>query len=186
MAENKKPNGVKLSPWWISGVIIAMFIILNIASGSTMKDPTIISSSKLDELINSGNVTKIIVFNKVQAEVYLTADALKDPINKKISKDVFGNPNKGPHFTSEIADAQNFENKLIKAAQEKKIKPAKIKKKKILLFKKKTRLVRNVDGLLAFSFTDWGLDFHHEKNVGRRRRCRWTNFQHWKIESQTI
>jgi cell division protease FtsH len=122
MAENKKPNGVKLSPWWISGVIIAMFIILNIASGSTMKDPTIISSSKLDELINSGNVTKIIVFNKVQAEVYLTADALKDPINKKISKDVFGNPNKGPHFTSEIADAQNFENKLIKAAQEKKIK----------------------------------------------------------------
>jgi cell division protease FtsH len=122
MAENKKPNGVKLSPWWISGVIIAMFIILNIAGGSTMKDPTIISSSKLDELINSGNVTKIIVFNKVQAEVYLTAEAMKDPKNKKIAKDVFGNPNKGPHFTSEIADAQNFENKLIKAAQEKKIK----------------------------------------------------------------
>lgn len=122
MAAQKKPNGVKISPWWISGVIIAMFIVLNIAGGSNMKDPAIISSSKLDQLINSGQVTKIIVFNKVQAEVFLTPEAIKDASNKKIAKDVFGNPNKGPHYTSEIADAQNFENKLIKATQENKIK----------------------------------------------------------------
>jgi hypothetical protein len=31
----------KISPWWISGIIIAMFIILNIAGGSSIQDPSI-------------------------------------------------------------------------------------------------------------------------------------------------
>ncbi len=129
MAENKKPNGIKFSPWWISGIIIAMLIVLNISSGTSSQDPKIISSSKLDGLINAGQVDKINVFNKSQAEVFLTTAAMKDKANKKIAKDVFGNPNKGPHYTSEIADAQNFENKLIKAVQDNKIKEYDFKQK---------------------------------------------------------
>ena len=129
MAENKKPNGMKISPWWISGIILAMFVLLNVVGGSSVEDSKSISSSKLDELINSGQIDKINVFNKVQAEVYLTDAALKEKNNKKVSKDVFGNPNKGPHYSSEIADAQNFENKLIKAKQENKIKSYDFKQK---------------------------------------------------------
>lgn len=129
MSENKKPNGMKISPWWISGSILAMFIIFNIVGGSTIEDSKVISSSKLDELINSGQVEKINVFNKVQAEVYLTPAALKEKANAKEAKDVFGNPNKGPHYSSEIADAQNFENKLIKAKTENKIKSYDFKQK---------------------------------------------------------
>ena len=129
MAENKKPNGMKISPWWISGIILAMFVLLTMAGGSSVEDSKSISSSKLDELINSGQIDKINVFNKVQAEVYLTEAALKEKNNKKVSKDVFGNPNKGPHYSSEIADAQNFENKLIKAKQENKIKSYDFKQK---------------------------------------------------------
>lgn len=129
MAENKKPNGMKISPWWISGIILAMFVLLNVVGGSSVEDSKSISSSKLDELINSGQIDKINVFNKVQAEVYLTEAALKEKNNKKVSKDVFGNPNKGPHYSSEIADAQNFENKLIKAKQENKIKSYDFKQK---------------------------------------------------------
>ena len=129
MAENKKPNGIKFSPWWISGIIIAMLIVLNISGDTSALDPKVISSSKLDALINAGQVEKINVFNKSQAEVILTAAAMKDKANKKIAKDVFGNPNKGPHYVSEIADAQNFENKLIKAVQDKKIKEYDFKQK---------------------------------------------------------
>ena len=123
MSDNKKPSGLKFSPWWISGAIIFMFILLNIFSSTSLQDPTIISSSKFDELLNSGQIEKVIVYNKVQAEAYLTAVALKDKTNSKVAKDpLFGGVNKGPHYTFEIADAQNFENKLIKAKPESKLK----------------------------------------------------------------
>ena len=112
MSDNKKSGGLKFSSWWITGAIIFMFILLNIFYGTNMQDPTKISSSKFDELLNSGQIEKVIVFNKTQAEAYLTAAAQKDKANKKVSKDLFGNPNKGPHYVFEIADAQNFENKL--------------------------------------------------------------------------
>ena len=116
MSDNKKPSGLKFSPWWISGAIIFMFILLNIFNSSGFQDPTKISSSKFDELLNSGQIEKVIVFNKVQAEAYLTTAALKEKGNSKVAKDpLFGGINKGPHYTFEIADAQNFENKLIKA-----------------------------------------------------------------------
>jgi cell division protease FtsH len=123
MLDKKKPSGLKFSPWWISGAIIFMFILLNIFNTSSFQDPTKISSSKFDELLNSGQIEKVIVFNKVQAEAYLTAAALKEKGNSKVSKDpLFGGINKGPHYTFEIADAQNFENKLVKAKTDSKLK----------------------------------------------------------------
>jgi ATP-dependent metalloprotease FtsH len=122
MSDNKKPSGLKFSPWWISGAIIFMFIVLNLFNTSSLQDPTKISSSKFDELLEKGQIEKVIVFNKVQGEAFLTAAAQKDKANKKVVKDVFGNVNKGPHYTFEFADAQNFENKLIKAKTEKKLK----------------------------------------------------------------
>ena len=123
MADNKKPSGLKFSPWWISGAIIFMFVLLDIFFSKGFQDPTKISSSKFDELLNSGQIEKVIVFNKVQAEAYLNAKALKDKSNSKVAKDpVFGGANKGPHYLFEIADAQNFENKLIQAKTAKKLK----------------------------------------------------------------
>ena len=123
MADNKKPSGLKFSPWWISGAIIFMFVLLNIFNSTGFQDPTKISSSKFDELLNSGQIEKVIVFNKVQAEAYLTTAALKQKSNSKVAKDpVFGGANKGPHYLFEIADAQNFENKLIQAKTAKKLK----------------------------------------------------------------
>jgi cell division protease FtsH len=123
MSENKKPSGLKFNPWWISGGIILMFILLNIFNSESIQDPTKISSSKFDELLNKGQVEKVIVYNKVQAEAYLTKAALKDKSNSKVAKDpLFGGVNKGPHYITEFPDAQNLENKLIKAQSEKKLK----------------------------------------------------------------
>ena len=117
MSDNKKPSGLKFSPWWISGAIIFMFVLLNIFNSDGLQDSTKITSSKFDELLNNGQIEKVIIFNKVQAEAYLTAKALKEKSNSKVSKDpLFGGENKGPHYTFEIADAQNFENNL-KAAK---------------------------------------------------------------------
>jgi len=123
MAENKKPSGLKFSPWWISGAVIFMLILLNIFNSNTSLDPAVISSAKLTQLINNGQIDKVIIFNKTHAEAYLTAVAMKDKANKKVTKDpLFGGVNKGPHYTTEIADAQNFEKELAKAVQENKLK----------------------------------------------------------------
>jgi ATP-dependent metalloprotease FtsH len=123
MSENKKPSGLKFSPWWISGGVIFMLVLLNIFNSNTTQDPTVISSAKLTQLINNGQIDKVIIFNKTHAEAYLTATAMKDKANKKVTKDpLFGGINKGPHYTTEIADAQNFEKELAKAVQEKKLK----------------------------------------------------------------
>ncbi|WP_298305832.1 ATP-dependent zinc metalloprotease FtsH [Flavobacterium sp.] len=122
MSENKKPSGLKFSPWWISGGVILIFVVLNILGGSSLQDPSKISSSKFDELLNSGQIEKVIIFNKNQAEAYLTANALKAKANEKIAKDVFGNPNKGPHYIFDPGNDELFQKKLVDARAQKKIK----------------------------------------------------------------
>jgi ATP-dependent metalloprotease FtsH len=122
MSENKKPSGLKFSPWWISGGVILIFVVLNILGGSSLQDPSKISSSKFDELLNSGQIEKVIIFNKNQAEAYLTAAALKAKTNEKIAKDVFGNPNKGPHYIFDPGNDELFQKKLVDARAQKKIK----------------------------------------------------------------
>lgn len=122
MSENKKPSGLKFSPWWISGGVILIFVILNILGGSSLQDPSKISSSKFDELLNSGQIEKVIIFNKNQAEAYLTAAALKAKANEKIATDVFGKPNKGPHYIFDPGNDELFQKKLVDARAQKKIK----------------------------------------------------------------
>ena len=122
MSENKKPSGLKFSPWWITGGIILMFIVLNMMNGSSIQDPTKITSSKFDELLNSGKIEKVIIYNSIQVEAYLTAVALKEKENKKIAKDVFGNPNKGPHYTFDTGNSEIFQKKLDVAIENKKLK----------------------------------------------------------------
>jgi cell division protease FtsH len=122
MSENKKPTGFKFSPWWITGGIILMFIVLNIFNSSSIQDPSKITTAQFDELLNSGKIEKVVIFNNVQAEAYLTAAALKEKQYKKISKHVFGNPNKGPHFNFDTGNNENFQKKLDLAIQQKKIK----------------------------------------------------------------
>jgi len=123
MSENKKPGGLKFSPWWISGAIIFMFILLNIFNSGSIQDPTKISSSKFDELLNKGQIEKVIVYNKVEAEAYLTKAALKDKANSKVAKDpLFGGVNKGPHYTFDTGNDELFQKKLDDAVKQKKLK----------------------------------------------------------------
>lgn len=122
MANENKSNNFKLSPWWLYGTLIVIFLAIEFLGGSGFQESAKLSSSKLNEFIDNGQIEKIVVYNKVDAEVYLTKTALKNKEHKKVAKDLLGRINKGPHYTSEIADAQNFENKLIKAVQDKKLK----------------------------------------------------------------
>ena len=121
MASEKKPSNFKISPMWIYGILILIFILLNVFGGSSFQEVGKLTTSKFNEYLEKGQVEKVIIFNKTEAEVYLTAAALKDKAHKNISKDILNRENKGPHYSFDIGDTQNFEKRLEEAKKEKKL-----------------------------------------------------------------
>ena len=129
MANDKKPTTSKFSPWIIYGIVFSIFIGLTYFKGSNFSDPTKISASKFDELLNGGKIEKVNVFDKTEGEAYLTQGALKEKQFEKNSKDVSGKLNKGPHFTFDIGNDEIFQNKLAKASADGKLKEYNFDKK---------------------------------------------------------
>jgi cell division protease FtsH len=120
---NPNPKNFKISSWFIFSSILLIFLFINLTGeDNNLKEPSIITSSKFNELLEAGQFEKVEVYNKTDAEVYLTAEALKLKENKAVATDVFGNPNKGPHYNLEIGNDQIFQNKLELAVKEKKLK----------------------------------------------------------------
>ncbi|SHF73624.1 cell division protease FtsH [Flavobacterium segetis] len=120
---NPNPNKFKVSPWLIYTAILLIFLFISfITGGSSLNEPGQLTSSKFNEYLNKGQIDKVTVYNKTEAEVFLSAAALKDAAHKKVSKDVFDRPNKGPHYTFDIGNDQIFQNKLEAAVKEGKLK----------------------------------------------------------------
>jgi len=129
MANEKKPNNFKISPWLIYVLVIAGFIALNYFGGSGFQDTTKISYSKFNEYLNKGKIEKVIIYNKTEGEAYLTKSALEEKENKKVASDMMGNVNKGPHYSFDIGNDEVFQNKIEKASDEGKIKSFEFKAK---------------------------------------------------------
>ncbi|MFE3870397.1 ATP-dependent zinc metalloprotease FtsH [Flavobacterium sp. ZS1P70] len=125
MAKDNNPNSnkFKVSPWLIYTAILLIFLFISfITGGSSLQEPAQLTSSKFNTYLEKGQIEKVIVYNKTEAEVYLNAVALKDAVHKKVAKDVFDRPNKGPHYSFDIGNDQIFQTKLEKAVAEGKLK----------------------------------------------------------------
>ena len=125
MAKDNNPNSnkFKVSPWLIYTAILLIFLFISfITGGSNLSEPSPLTSSKFNAYLEKGQIEKVIVYNKTEAEVFLNAQALKDPANKQVAKDVFDRPNKGPHYTFIIGNDQLFQTRLEKAVNEGKLK----------------------------------------------------------------
>lgn len=119
---NQNPKKIKISPWLIYGAVALLFLFISfITGGSSFEEPLKTSSSKFNEYLEKGQVEKVIVYNKSEAEVYLTAEAVKDPIHKAVANDMLNRPNKGPHYTLEIGNDEIFQNKLEAAVKTNKL-----------------------------------------------------------------
>ena len=125
MAKENNPNSnkFKISPWLIYAAILIIFVLINFATGgSSLEEASQLTSSKFNDYLEKGQIEKVIVYNKSEAEVFLNAAALKEATHQKVAKDVFDRPNKGPHYTLEIGNDQIFQTKLEKAVKEGKLK----------------------------------------------------------------
>jgi cell division protease FtsH len=122
MSKETKQNNFKFNPWWIYGVIAAIFFAMWVSGQSRWVEPTKTSVSKFYEFLDSNQVEKVIVYNKNSAEVFLKKGALSQKAHSKLPKeDLLGNPNAGPHYTLEIGNDEIFQNKLDQAQKEKRL-----------------------------------------------------------------
>lgn len=124
MAKDNIPNPKpRMSPYLIYGVIVLIFIFISIATGgSAFQEPTTTTASKFNVMLDQGDVDRVVVYNKSEAEVYLNEKALASKRYEKVSKDMLGSKNKGPHYSFDIGNDEIFQTKLEKAVQEGKLK----------------------------------------------------------------
>ena len=117
MSKEIKKNNFKFNPWWIYGVITAIFITMWFSGQSRWVEPTKTSVSKFYEYLNANQVEKVEIVNDKTVEVYLKKDALAEKVHSKIPKlDLLQKPNLGPHYTFQIANnSENFQAKLDEA-----------------------------------------------------------------------
>ncbi|MBU0940573.1 MAG: ATP-dependent zinc metalloprotease FtsH [Flavobacteriaceae bacterium] len=120
---NPNPNKFKVSPWLVYTAILLIFLFISFITGSSsLQEPAPLTSSKFNGFLEKGQIEKVIVYNKTEAEVFLKPEALKEKEHQKVAKDIFDNPNKGPQYTFEIGNDQIFQTKLEKAVAEGKLK----------------------------------------------------------------
>ena len=107
---SKKP---KFSPYWIYGIIIAIFIGIQLFSGSSYEETNEITPSQFFEYAKDNDVEKVVVVNRHIAKVYLTDEAEKKEIHKNSKPASLITPSSRlPNYSFEIGDLQNFENDL--------------------------------------------------------------------------
>ncbi|ALM48246.1 peptidase M41 [Flavobacterium psychrophilum] len=112
MSKDNKPTKFRISPLFIYAGIILIFVAINfVASGSSWNDPKPISLARFYKYLDEGEINKV-TYTKTNAEVYLKSDALKLPEHEKVQKDIFDKPNKGPHYTLQTGNAEEFQKRL--------------------------------------------------------------------------
>lgn len=110
---NPNPKKVKVGPWLIPSVVLIFFIIFSIVTGdSNWSKPGELSSSKFNVFLQKGDIQKVIVYNKVEAEVFLTDQALKDSVHKAVSKNMLDKKSEGPHYVFDPGNDELFQKKL--------------------------------------------------------------------------
>ena len=66
---NPTPNKFKVSPWLVYTAILLIFLFISFITGSSsLQEPSSITSSKFNELLDKGAIEKVIVYNKSEAE----------------------------------------------------------------------------------------------------------------------
>ncbi len=111
---NKKlePKKPKFSAYWIYAAIIIIFIGINIFGGAGFNEPGKTNPAEFETYLKNGDVDKVVIVNRNQAQVFLTEEAKAKEIHKKSQDSELFASGETPTYTFEFGDLQNFENKI--------------------------------------------------------------------------
>lgn len=121
--KNPVNNKPKYNPWMLyGGIIFILFAISLTTGGGGFGDGKTIGLSKFYEYLDKSQVEKV-VFNNSSAQVYLNEAVKKTAEHKKENKPtLLSSMSTGPDYVVEIANKDLFEEKLVQATNEGKLK----------------------------------------------------------------
>lgn len=115
MASNKniKEKKPKISPYWIYGIVIAIFLGFQLFNSGSYQDGGTISPAEFFRYAENNEVDNVEIINRRYAHVYLTKEAQQKEIHKKSKPKTFiPSATALPNYKFEVGDLQNFENGL--------------------------------------------------------------------------
>lgn len=112
--KNIKEKKPKFSPYWIYGIIIALFLGFQLFSSGGYNDGNITTPADFFKYLEDGDVERVdIIKNTRVAKVYLTKEAQDKEVHKKSKPQTFiPSATRLPNYKFEFGDLQNFENEL--------------------------------------------------------------------------
>ncbi len=111
--KNIKEKKPKFSPYWIYGIVLAIFLGFQLFSSGSYQDGGTITPSEFFKYAEDNDVEKVEIINRRIAQVYLTKEAQEKEIHKSSKPKTFiPSATKLPNYKFEIGDLQNFENDL--------------------------------------------------------------------------
>ncbi len=121
--KNPVNNKPKYNPWMLyGGIIFILFAISLTTGGGGFGDGKTIGLSKFYEYLDKSQVEKV-VFNNSSAQVYLNEAVKKTAEHKKENNPtLLSSMSTGPDYVVEIANKDLFEEKLVQATSEGKLK----------------------------------------------------------------
>src|SRR5690554_1948723 len=122
--KNINPKKPKFSPYWIYGIIIVIFLTMQIFSGSSFQEAGTTTPSQFMNFLKDGDVEKVEIVNRREAKVYLTPQAEQKDIHKQSKPtSLLPSATKLPNYKFEFGDLQNFEDDISKAIAEEHLDP---------------------------------------------------------------
>lgn len=116
--DKKNTKRPKFSAYWIYAVAIMVFIGLQMYNGA-LHSVSRTTPSEFENFLEQGDVAKVVIINKVKAQVYLSKEALdKEVHKKKLGESILPASSDTPQYEFEFGDLQNFENQIQRAKTE--------------------------------------------------------------------
>ena len=114
---NKKP---KVSPYWIYGIIIAVFLAIQVFSGGFGDaSGSKTTPAEFFQYLKNGDVKKVEIINNRIARVYLTKEAQEQDVHKKSKpKSLLPAVATAPNYQFEFGDLKLFQEEIAKIKAE--------------------------------------------------------------------
>ncbi|MBK7147557.1 MAG: ATP-dependent zinc metalloprotease FtsH [Bacteroidetes bacterium] len=105
----RKEDEPKFNYFWVYAIIFA-FIVISVNLSFFQENVKESNFTELREMLTEGDVDHISVVNEKVAEVYVKESVLTKAryTSKKVDKNRFGSPNKGPHFFFTVSSGDKF------------------------------------------------------------------------------